>query len=259
MRARRTQAGPAGRERRHASGGSLTETAVEIIRGRILDLTLAPGTRIDDRLLMKRFGMGRTPAREAFNRLAAEGLITIQRNKGAFVRPLELVDVRPFFDAYAASERLVGFFCRTDDAGLVEDLRAIEEQYEAALAAHDFLEVTRMNAAFHRRIAAATGNEYIHDFAIRLYNHARRLSYLTYLATNGADSLRGMQERIVADHGAVIQAIARNDNDALIDMLTRHARFFHERIMQAVKLVRGFAAPLPAASRPRAATGAAAE
>jgi len=259
VQAKRPRARVSGRERSRASGASLTETAVEIIRSRILDLTLAPGTRIDDRLLMKRFGMGRTPAREAFNRLAAEGLITIQRNRGAFVRPLDLADVRPFFDAYAASERLVGFFCRTDDAGLAEDLRAIEGQYEAPLAGGDFLEVTRMNAAFHRRIAAATGNEYIRDFAVRLYNHARRLSYLTYHATSGADGRRGMQERIVADHGAVIQAIARHDNDALIDVLTRHAQFFHERILQAVGLVRGFAAPLPAASRPREATDAAAE
>src|SRR5579871_1515393 len=129
---------------RPQSSASFTEAAVEIIRSRILDLTLAPGTRIDDKLLMKRFGMGRTPAREAFNHLAAEGLITIQRNKGAFVRPLDLADVRPFFDAYAASERIVGFFCRTDDPRLVDELEEIERQYETALGKRDYLEVTRL-------------------------------------------------------------------------------------------------------------------
>ncbi len=231
-----------------ANGQSLTESAVEIIRDRILDLTLVPGARIDDKLLMTQFGMGRTPAREAFNRLATEGLIVFQRNKGAFVRPLDIQHVRQLLDAYAASERVIGYFCRTGQAGLVEDLRRHQVGYRAAQAAAKYLDITRLNAAFHQRIALATENEYIFENAKRLYNHARRLSYFIYLTPGFARSnFETMQGQIDADHDEIVVAIEDGDNPALIDALTRHAVFFHERIVHAIGGSQGFGAPLPGA------------
>src|SRR5258705_12360576 len=66
---------------------SLTELAVETIRDRILDLTLRPGLRIDQKLLMERFRLSRTPARQARNRLSPQGLRRSQANKGPPVPP----------------------------------------------------------------------------------------------------------------------------------------------------------------------------
>ena len=62
---------------------TLTDAAVDTIRNRILDMTLVPGSRIDAPLLMKQFKLSRTPAREALNRLAAEGLVVLHANRGA--------------------------------------------------------------------------------------------------------------------------------------------------------------------------------
>ena len=87
---------------------SYTNLAVDVIRHRILDLTLEPGKRIDDKLLMEQFGLSKTPIREALNRLATDGLIDLHPNRGAYVRPLDLDDVRQFFEAYITSERTVG-------------------------------------------------------------------------------------------------------------------------------------------------------
>jgi len=221
-------------------------SAVDVIRDHILNLSLAPGARIDDRLLMERFGMGRTPAREAFSRLAAEGFIIIQRNKGAFVRPLDIQQVREFFDAYCASERLVGFFCETRDPDLADDLRAIEASYEAVSKDAMYLDMTRLNSEFHKRIAAATGNEYISDFAHRLYNHARRLSYFIYLMPGERrPGLKGMQESIKGHHEDIITAIETQNNEELIRVLTQHAELFHHWIMEAIGAIRGLQAPLP--------------
>src|SRR4051812_35429851 len=142
--------------------------AAIIIRNRILDLTLPPGSRIDDRLLMDRFNMGRTPAREAFNRIASEGLIIIERNRGAFVRPLDIQHIQHFFDAYIASERIVGYFCRFDDPTLERDVAAIQRSYLEAYAKEQLLQMTRANARLHGRIAVATRNEYVAENALRL-------------------------------------------------------------------------------------------
>jgi len=231
---------------RGAGRNSYTDAAISIIRDRILDLSLPPGSRIDDRILMDRFGMGRTPAREAFNRLAAEGLIIIQRNKGAFVRPLDIQHIRQFFDAYVASERVVGYYSRIGDAELASSLEAIERKYQEAYAKHRFLEMTQLNARFHGRIAVATRNEYIAEHAIRLYNHARRLSYFIYLMEKASiRDIHEMQEHIKADHDDIIETIGRGDNAKLIKILTKHTGLFHNHVMRVISETHGESSPLP--------------
>ena len=227
-------------------GASHTEAAVRILRDRILDLTLPPGSRIDDQLMMNRFRMGRTPAREAFNRLSAEGLIVIQRNRGAFVRPIDLAHVQQFFDAYIASERQVGYFCRLDDPTLAADLQAIQAGYLKAYAKREFDRMTRVNARLHGRIAIATRNEYVAENAFRLYNHARRLSY--FVSVMEKDFIQGLHETqamIRADHTRILEVVRRRDNAKLVDILTRHAGMFHDRVMRVAASTRGAGAPLP--------------
>jgi DNA-binding GntR family transcriptional regulator len=244
-------------ERSPGPAVSLTEAAVETIRDRILDLTLEPGSRIDERVLMTRFALSRTPAREALNRLVAEGLVKIQPKKGASVRPLDLAHVRQLFDAYFVSERMNGYFCRTHDDGLVDDLVAFQDAYDTAQKAWRFLDMTRINTRMHSRIAAATHNEYIIDFCARLQNQARRLSYFVYLHEKGeAKNLDRHQKRIRRDHLDIIAAVRAGDNGKLVDVLTEHARLFQERIMHAIGDTRGTGFPLPGESTSRDATTA---
>ncbi len=243
--------------------GGRTDAAI-IIRNRILDLTLPPGSRIDDRLLMDRFNMGRTPAREAFNRLASEGLIIIHRNRGAFVRPLDIVHIRQFFDAYIASERVVGYYCHLDDPTLERDLAAIQREYLAAYSKKRFQEMTHLNARLHGRIAVATRNEYVAENALRLYNHARRLSYfVSLLEQDFIQDLHETQAMIRADHEDIIATVRRKATGKMVDILSRHASMFHSRIMRVISKTRGGGSPLPvplesgraAAAGKRAAVG----
>lgn len=219
---------------------SQTELAVSVIRDRIIDLTLEPGSKIDERLLMDRFKLGRTPAREALNRLSAEGFVKIQRNKGAFVAPLELTHVRQFFDAYFAAERMTGYYCRTDHANLTTDLEAIQEAHDQSSDAGDYLRITDANAAFHTRISMASENEYIQEFSARLHQQARRLSHVIYfLETVRDDERLRLRRKIRQHHKTIIEAIVNGDNAELINLLTAHAQLFHDRIMRVVSNARG--------------------
>jgi DNA-binding GntR family transcriptional regulator len=230
------------------SGG--TADAAIIIRNRILDLTLPPGSRIDDRLLMDRFNMGRTPAREAFNRIASEGLIIIERNRGAFVRPLDIQHIQHFFDAYIASERIVGYFCRLDDPTLERDIAQIQRSYLAAYAKEQLLQMTRANARLHGRIAVATRNEYVAENALRLYNHARRLSYFSYmLEQDFIPDLHETQAMIKADHEDIIDTVRNRIEGRLVGILSRHAVMFHSRITRMLSKTRGENSPLPLSPR----------
>jgi DNA-binding GntR family transcriptional regulator len=225
---------------------SQTDIATASIRESILDLSLSPGTRLDDKVLLRRFGVGRTPAREALNRLVSEGLVEMLRNRGAFVRPLDIETIQQFFDAYAASERLNGFFCRTEEPGLVDELTRLQARYERTAASRRWLDVTRVNTQLHLRIAASTGNQYILDFAARLQNQGRRISFFIYrMEAENRRALDRHQGRINVDHAEAIAAIRRNDNAGLVDVLTRHVGLFHERIMRVLGATRGLQAPLP--------------
>lgn len=229
-----------------AAGPNGSQDAAIIIRNRILDLSLPPGSRIDDRLLMERFNMGRTPAREAFNRLASEGLIVMQRNRGAFVRPMDIVHIRQFFDAYIASERIVGYYCRLDDPTLERDLMAIQREYLRAYAKKQFQRMTHLNGHLHGRIAVATHNEYVAENALRLYNHARRLSYFVSLIEQDfIPCLHETQAMIRADHEDIIETVRRKVSGKLVDILSRHAAMFHSRIMRVISKTSGENAPLP--------------
>lgn len=209
----------------------MTEHSVNVIRDRVLDLTLKPGERVSEKQLMEQFGLSRTPAREALNRLATEGLIDFRRNQGAYVHPLDLGHVRQLFEGYIALERLVGFLCLTRQAGLVEDLERLQSMYDESQTAGDFLTITRRNSAFHNRLAASTRNEYVMEFAARLYNLARRVSFYIYShEKNHEFNLQKHGKLINRDHEDIIACIRENDNTALIEVMTRHAVLFRDRI-----------------------------
>jgi DNA-binding GntR family transcriptional regulator len=225
---------------------SQADIATSLIRESILDLSTPPGMWLDEKELLRRFRLGRTPAREALNRLAAEGLVAIQRSRGTFVPPIDVPSIRQFFDAYAASERLTGFFCRTRDPTLADDLERLQATYEATAASLRWVDTTRVNAAIHLRIADATGNRYIQDFAARLHNQARRVSFFIYRMEAERPAEREARQRHVnADHHAIVAAVRRHDNDALVDVLTRHVVLFHDRIMLALAGLQGMSAPQP--------------
>ena len=228
--------GPSGPASRNGdrSDVSLTDAAVNVIRDRILDLTLPPSARIDETMLAERFALSRTPAREALNRLAAEGLVQIQHNRGAIVRPLDLANVHELFQAYFVCERIVGFLCKTDQPGLVADLRSLDREYHANSRRKNYLGMTRINASFHIRLARSTENEYVLGFADRLQNQARRVSYYIFLADRDASQYAAHQRKVTSDHASIIDAVKDGDNRRLVRLLTAHAGLFQDRIKAVI-------------------------
>ena len=215
--------------------GSLVDAATKLLRDRVLDLSLEPGRKLDEQLLAERFGLSRTPTREALNRLGAEGLIDIHSNRGAYVTRLDLDHVSQLFEAYILGERMVGFLCRTEEEDLVRDLGRIQGAYDRVQAKRDLLNVTRENAEFHTRLARATQNTYVYDHCRRLYNIARRVSFFIYRSER--DPLKSFHDhalKINRHHERIIQCVADGDNAALIDVLTEHALLFRLRVTRVL-------------------------
>jgi len=221
--------------RRAGEGESLVDIAVEQLRDRILDLSIAPGSHIGERLLATRFGLSRTPTREAINRLAAEGLVELQPHRGAFVPPLDLTTIDELFLAARASERLAAHHCDFDDSNLVADIEEIQRRHREAVRRRSFLDVSRWHAASRVRLADATHNRFIADYCRRMSNQMRRLSWLVYrIEAHEA----GFPDRPILLlnqlHHDLTQALVERDRARLMHEVTHQIDVFRMRVARTL-------------------------
>src|SRR5712671_4578078 len=86
----------------------LHEEATDRLRDLIVQGKLAPGTRLNERLLTAQLGLSRTPLREAFKVLATEGMVELLPNRGAIVAPMDPVRLAEALAVMGALEALAG-------------------------------------------------------------------------------------------------------------------------------------------------------
>jgi DNA-binding GntR family transcriptional regulator len=216
---------------------SQTESAVDHLRTRIIDLTIAPGARLDETLLIQEFGLGRTPAREALNRLSAEGFVKIVPNRGgAYVRNLDLPEVGEIVSAYELSENILGQLCRFDHPDLVADLEAIQLAYTGHVRARSYIDITAVNERFHLRMYETIGNHFIYSFATSVHRHARRLIGLIHKLES--TDVRTHDEQFdlnIRQHIDIIAAIRQKNREMFRDLIGDHAQYTHLRLGGVIK------------------------
>ena len=132
---------------------TLPQVAAERLRALIIEGILAPGARLNERELSEQLGLSRTPLREAFRLLAAEGLLLQLPNRGVQVLALSREDVRHAFEVMASLEGLAGELAaaRVTDADL-DDLKALQGDLEKAHRRRDLPGYYRVNRAIHDRL-----------------------------------------------------------------------------------------------------------
>ncbi|KGJ17430.1 GntR family transcriptional regulator [Paracoccus sanguinis] len=203
-------------ERRRGSGVRLV---YETLRDEILDLVLRPGSALDEVALAERFGMSRTPIREALVRLAGEGLVDTLPNRSTIVAPIDYLNLHHFFDAitlmYRVSNRQAARYHTPADLARI---RAAQADYAAAVNAQDALAMIAANRAFHAAIAEAGGNPYYTQFFVRMLDEGRRLLRLYYQSFDDR-----LPQEYVEEHEAIIAAIASGDVGAADRLGRAHA------------------------------------
>jgi DNA-binding GntR family transcriptional regulator len=194
----------------------LHEDATEHLRDMIVHGELAPGTKLNERVLCERLGVSRTPLREALKTLASEGLVALQPNRGATVTPLTLDTVRENFEVMGALEALAGdLACRhVTDAQLAE-IRALHFQMLAAHARGDLAEYFRHNQAIHFAIVAASGNATLAATYRHFNANVRRARYMANLS-------RTRWEKAVREHDDMLAALTARDGPRLQRLLVEH-------------------------------------
>lgn len=138
---------------------TLHELLVGQLRTVLLNGELPDGGRIPEAELCRRFGVSRTPLREALKVLAAEGFVTLRPNRGAVVAPVNPDGIGPIFELKGALERLIGLLApERATAGDIADLETLHTNLKEALHRHDHTAYTRFNFEFHQRLALTTRN-----------------------------------------------------------------------------------------------------
>jgi DNA-binding GntR family transcriptional regulator len=216
---------PGTRAAKPAATETLTERAYRLLEEQIVTLRLAPGEFVSEYALAQSLAIGRTPIREALQRLAREGLVLVLPRKAILVtdtdpsKQLLVLEVRRELErllARAAAER----------ASVAERARfqAIADGMEAAAAASDDLVFLRLDRELNALLAEAAHNEYAARTMRFLNGHSRRFWYLHY--KQAADlprvaRLHADEARAIA-RGKAEQAMAASDR--LIDYVESFTR-----------------------------------
>lgn len=213
---------------------SQTDAALDLMRSKIIDLTLEPGSRIDEPLLIKEFKLGRTPAREAINRLVAEGLVNIVPNRGGtYVRGLDFREIGEVVAAQQLAESILAQLCRFEDPKLLADLEAIQQRYVREVEQRTYLGITSVNEEFHLRMHRSIGNSFFFEFAQSTHRHVRRLLVLIYKMEEAEQNVLDDQfEMNLDEHRQIIEAIRKRDRARLKDLLPAHARQAQQRLLR---------------------------
>ncbi len=139
--------------------GWLHQEAVALLRKLILSGELSPGERLREVLISQQLGMSRTPVREAFRTLAAEGLIDLLPNRSVVVSELDRSEITDIFSVLAALEGLAGQqACQRMSAQQLAKLERKQQLLEASFTAGDRPTYTRLNRRIHELMVEASGN-----------------------------------------------------------------------------------------------------
>jgi len=193
---------------------SVVGLAYDEIRSLIVSGALPPGSRLGQGELADRFGISRGSVREALRRLAGDGLVDVEVNRGFFVAEAALDDVRDRLEARLALEPGVVRLAaqRRSELDLETMLAAIEAESMARTSddAHD------ASRAFHFAVAAATANPTFARLleALWIADVGRRL-----LAQRRSADWQG---RDVAEHRGIVRAIESGDGALAAELMSAH-------------------------------------
>lgn len=205
----------------------LSDKAYQLIRQKIITLELPPLSPIDEQMLMEELRLGRTPIREALQRLATEDLILLAPRRGMFVADISITDLQKVFEVRMAME---GFCAR------LAAKRASPQQLEAmnevvrdleAVPDGDYRGLMMIDERFHELLYEAADNEFLMDVLLRLHALSFRI---WHLVLDRVGCVRSALEQ----HIAITEAIGDRDADRAEALVQQHVAEFQQQIKAAL-------------------------
>lgn len=204
---------------------SLSEQAYTDLRDRIVRLEFAPGDVLREDALQDRLGLGRTPIREALQRLAREHFITVIPRRGMFVSGIDVSELSMLFETRSVLEPYAARLAAargTDEHW--STMQAALDRVDSAASNEDLMAIDRIG---HEVMWEAAGNRFLVDTLDMLYAQSDRLWHL-YLA-----DVSDMSEA-VDEHAEILDALRSGESERAGVQMEEHIRAFDAQIRAAV-------------------------
>jgi DNA-binding GntR family transcriptional regulator len=200
-----------------------SERAYHLIKEKIITLELGPSSVIDEHSLMEELGLGRTPIREALQRLDAEGLVHIVPRRGMFVADISITDLQKIFEVRIV---LAGFCARVAaqrvTANQIAQMEAVLQDLEQVQSG-DYKTLMEIDRRFQRLMYKTAGNDILAESLDRLYDLSLRIWYLVL------HQLGDVRDAI-EQHRQVLEALKAKDGARAEALIKEHILQFQQRI-----------------------------
>jgi DNA-binding GntR family transcriptional regulator len=208
---------------------SFADFAYRILCDELIVLDIKPGEPLNDEVISKRLGVGRTPIREAMKRLEGDHLVVAYPRRGTFAAGVDIKDlaeiseIRHLLEPAAAARA-----ARMASPQLRQELRDFAREVEQLLPGmQSQQDLMRLDMRVHRTIYRATGSRHLQDVLIRYDNLATRIWSLVL------EKLPPVSQHI-AQHIELLECIAAGDSEAAARLTTQHVTDFEKLIRAAL-------------------------
>jgi len=195
---------------------ALYEEVAELLRQRIFQRELAPGSWIDELKLAEEYGISRTPLREALKVLAAEGLVTMKVRRGAYVTEVSEKDLADVYHLLSLLESdAAGVVARTATDHELTELQALHAELEAATGDAD--QFFAINERFHMRLLELANNRWRDQMVADLRKVMKLNRHNSLLKS-------GRIEESLQEHRVIMAALLARQPQAATEGMQQHFR-----------------------------------
>lgn len=187
------------------------------LRAAILRCELPPGARLSETEIGNRIGVSRQPVREAFIRLAAEGLAEVRPQRGTYVSRIStsaVLSARLIREAVESD--LVRMLAPVADDTLLRSLDAEIDLQRTAVARHDVPTFVSLDDRFHRQLAVAAGHEAVWLVLDGLKSQMNRLRHITARTFD--------MNKLIGQHEAILDGLRAHDPSQAEEAMRLHLR-----------------------------------
>ncbi len=197
---------------------SLHLELVERIRPLIVESQLSPGAKVPEKALCEQFSVSRTPMREALKVLAAEGLVRLEPNRGAWVTLVTIEEVNEVFPILTVLEALSGeLACQNITDSEVAHVRALHNQMIKSYADRDLAAYFRTNQDIHHAILLSARNETLTKSCQALSARMQRARFVANMSEDRWSAA-------VNEHEQIILALEARNGPELSRVLVEHMK-----------------------------------
>lgn len=211
---------------------SLPSLVQEEIESMLRKGTFSPGEALRESMLANQLGVSRGPIREAFRSLEEKGLVTVEKNRGVFVRVISAKEADEIFEVRTALENLiVSRLSKTPEVLLKSNLPALLVKSKKLATKGDVAACHALNIEFHERLAELAGNETLLNTYRKLVNELALFRHQAHASQSDASSLL----QSAADHQELFDAITQSNKKQALIILKRHVDESRNRLKKILR------------------------